>query len=142
LPPDYALALLDIAMEMTDLPMNKQLAARIRKLNGQPAPGQEDSPQAQAAQQEQDQQKAAEQASAQAAVDAKTRLTDAQAQAARAKARLDDTKAQHQAVIGKSEAMDAAGKVATAPALAPAADRIWNPAQAFPMPPEQFTTAT
>lgn len=141
LPPNLAMGLLDVAIEMTDLPNKAMLVARVRALTGQQPPGQENSPEAQAAAAQRAQAQAAAQAAEQAGVEAKTRLTNSQADAAEAKATLDRTKAQHQAVIGKSEAMDAAGKVATAPALAPAADRIWDPSTAFPMPPNQFTTA-
>jgi hypothetical protein len=141
MPPNVAMSLLDVAVEMTDLPNKTALAQRIRQVTGQVAPGETVTPKAAAAKQAAEQQQAEQAASAKAAQDAKTRLTGAQADAAEARARLDTTKAQHQAVLGKSEAMNAAGKVASAPALAPAADRIWDPSQAFPMPPNQFTTA-
>lgn len=141
MPPNLALALLDIALEMTDLPNKQALVNRVRQITGQQPPGQEDSPEAQAAAAEQAQRQAQEQAAAQAAIDAKTRLTNAQAEAASAKATLDATRAKKEAVAGKAEAMNTAGMVHAAPALAPAADRIWDPAEAFPMPPNQFTTA-
>lgn len=138
LPPNLAMALLDVAVEMTDLPNKTQIANRIRSITGMQPPGQENSPEAQAQQEQQAQQQAAEQAVQQAAVASKTRLTDAQAAAASARATLDTTKAQHQAVLGKAEAMNTAGMVHAAPALAPAADKIWDPSEQFPMPPQQF----
>lgn len=141
LPPNLAMSLLDVAIEMTDMPNKAQLANRIRSITGMQPAGQEDSPEAQAAKQQQDAAAQAQSEAEQAAAAAKTRLTNAQADAAEARAGLDKTKAQHQAVIGKAEAMSTAGMVHAAPALAPAADRIWDPSQAFPMPPNQFTTA-
>ncbi len=44
LPPDMQIQLLDIAFELTDIPNRDELVARIRKINGQPAPGQEEDP--------------------------------------------------------------------------------------------------
>ena len=49
--------------------------------------------------------------------------------------------AQAAAVRGKADAMNTAGMVHQAPGLAPAADQLWDPGAAFPMPPDQFTTA-
>jgi hypothetical protein len=148
LPPNLAMSLLDVAVEMTDLPNKTQIANRIRSITGMQPAGQENSQEAQAQQQaqqqaqsQQQQAQAAAQAAQQAALDSKTRLNNAQAGAAAARANLDNTKAQHQAVLGKAEAMNTAGMVHAAPALAPAADKIWDPSQQFPMPPNQFTTA-
>jgi hypothetical protein len=68
-------------------------------------------------------------------------LTTAKANQANAKANLDDVNAQHNAVRGKADAMSTAAAVAAAPGLAPAADSLWDPAKAFPAPPDQFSTA-
>lgn len=141
LPPNYAIALLDVAFEMTDLPFRKLVASRIRKLNGQPAPGEEDSPETKAAAEAQAQQQAQAEADARAEQASKTRLNNARADASEAKATLDTTNAQAAAVRGKADAMNTAGMVHQAPGLAPAADRLWDPSVAFPMPPDQFTTA-
>lgn len=141
MPPTVAMALLDLAVEASDLPNKAQIANRIRQVTGQMPPGQENTPEAQAAQQAQQQQQQQQQAAQQAAVQAKTRLDNSKADQADANAQLARTKAQHQAVIGKAEAMQTAGMVHAAPALAPAADKIWDPSVQFPMPPNQFTTA-
>lgn len=142
LPPDYAVALLDIAVDMTDLPNKKAWVDRIRKLNGQTPPGKEDDPEVQAMEAERQQAQQEAQQREQAALDAKTRLTNEQAGAAHAKATLDDVRAKREAVTGKADAMNTAGMVHASPNLAPAADKIWDPAAAFPMPPEQFIPET
>lgn len=141
LPPNLAMALLDEAIELTDLPNKGRLAARIRRITGEPEPGQEQSPEAEAAYQQQQQQQAADAEAARQEQQSKTRLNVSRANAADAKAVLDTTKAKREAVSGKTDAMNTAAQVAQAPALAPAADRIWDPAEAFPRPPDQFTTA-
>jgi hypothetical protein len=140
-PPTVAMALLDIAVEMTDLPNKKVLAARIRAVTGQQAPGQEDTPEAQAAVAAKQQAEAQAQATTQAQADAEVELTKAKAAQAMGGADLSNTKAKQTAVEGKTSAMQAAAVVAGAPNLAPAADRLWDPATAFPVPPNQFTTA-
>jgi hypothetical protein len=126
MPPEAGLQLLDIAIDMTDLPNKQALAARLRKLNGQPAPGQENSPEADAAAQA----AAAQQQRSQQLDDAermsKVRLNNAQADRATAEARKT-------AVVGKKEALDTAGMVASVLPLAPAADRLYS----APMPSEQ-----
>ncbi len=141
MPPNVAMALLDVAVEMTDLPNKTALANRIRQVTGQQPPGQENTPEAEAAQQAQAQQQAEAKAAARAEQDSKTRLNNSRAGAADAKAQLDTTKAQREAVGGKADALNTDGMVHQAPGLAPAADRIWDPSAAFPRPPDQFTTA-
>lgn len=119
LQPEVAMALLDIAIDLTDLPNKAALASRIRKLNGQPAPGTEDSPEAMQAQQMRDAQQAAEAEAARAAGAAKTRLDNAKAGKAEAET-------QSTTVKGKREALDVAGIVSAVAPLAPAADRLWD----------------
>lgn len=119
LPPEVAVALLDIAVDLTDLPNKAALATRIRKLNGQPAPGTEDSPEAKDAQARQDAAKAADAEAARAAQGAKTRLDNA-------KADKTEVETQSTAVKGKREALDVAGMVSAVAPLAPAADRLWE----------------
>lgn len=140
LPPQMAMALLDIAVDMTDLPNKQDLVNRIRKLNGQMAPGAENTPEGQAAaanqQQQQDAAAQRQAAKEQADID----LTHAKTEATLAKGDLDTVTAQHRAVQGKTDAMRTASLVRAAPNLAPAADRLWDPSQAFPMPPNQFVS--
>lgn len=126
MPGEAGIQLLDIAVDMTDLPNKAALAKRIRSLNQQAPPGSEQTPEQQqqamqaqqAQQQEQEMQKAAQRA--------KTRLDESRADKATAEA-------QRTGVQGKADAMDTAGMVAAALPLAPAADRLWNPPP--PVPP-------
>ncbi|MHB8727587.1 MAG: portal protein [Sulfuricaulis sp.] len=53
MPPQIALNLLDLVIEYSDLPGYEDMVQRIRKLNGQPAPGKEMTPEEQAALHEQ-----------------------------------------------------------------------------------------
>lgn len=138
LPPTVAMALLDIAVEMTDLPNKQQLANRIRAVTGQTAPGAENTPEAQAQTQQAQQQKQAAIQLDQAQKQANVGLTQARTQEASAKADQAKANAAHRAVQGKQEALTTASMVAHAPGLAPAADKLWNPATAFPLPPNQF----
>lgn len=141
MPPNVAMALLDIAVEMTDLPNKQALAARIRAVTGQQPMGKENTPEAQQAAAEKQQADAQAQATAQAQAEAEVELTRAKTAQAQGSAALSDTKAKQGAVDGKANAMKTASMVAGAPNLAPAADRIWDPAEAFPAAPNQFTTA-
>lgn len=138
LPPDLAAKLIDIAVEMTDLPNKAQLVARIRQATGQQPPGQENSPEAIAAAQEKEAEAERQRQLEEAQRTANVNLTNAKAGEAAAKADLARTNAQHKAVQGKAEALQTASMVHQAPGLAPAADRIWNPATAFPPPPNQY----
>ncbi|WP_333676756.1 hypothetical protein [Dyella sp.] len=138
MPPSVAMALLDIAVEMTDLPNKAQLANRIRQVTGQMAPGQEDSPEAQAAQQQRQQMEQANQQLDLAQKKATVDFTQSRTTANNAKAGLDTTKANTEQVAGKGEAMRTAAMVHQAPQLAPAADKLWNPLNAFPAPPNQY----
>jgi hypothetical protein len=141
MPPNVAMALLDIAVEMTDLPNKQALAARIRAVTGQQPMGKENTPEAQQAAAAKQQADAQAQATAQAQADAEVELTKAKAAQAQGSAALSDTRAKQGAVDGKANAMRTASMVAGAPNLAPAADRLWDPAEAFPAPPNQFITA-
>lgn len=117
--PENGMALLDIAIDLTDLPNKQALANRIRKLNGQPAPGKEDSPEVQAANEEAEAARAADAAEAREERRAGTRLKHAQA----GKAEAETTST---TIRGKREALDTAGMVNAVVPLAPAADRLYE----------------
>lgn len=138
LPPQMAMALLDVALEMTDLPNKQALTNRIRQINGQQAPGAENTPEGQQAERDRQQALTDQHQRDAAQADAELRLTTAKADASEAKASLDKTTAQQRAVQGKSDAMTAASLVHAAPNLAPAADRLWDPSVGFPAPPNQY----
>ena len=132
------MALLDMAIDLTDLPNKQAMVNRIRQINGQVAPGQENSPEAQAAQQAKANAQQQQQDLANRKAEADIGLTQAKTEASTAKAQLDSTNAQRAAVQGKGDAMETAGMVHAAPNVAPAADRIWDPAAALPQYPDNY----
>lgn len=134
LPGEVGLALLDVAIDLTDLPNKTELANRIRALNGQSAPGTEDTPEAQAAKAEADNARRAAQELEMRERAAKVGLTEAQTGKTVAQTR-------QIAVQGKRDALDTAGLMATALPLAPAADRLYDPTPpAPPAAPAEPTT--
>ena len=120
LPPENAMALLDIAIDMTDLPNKAEIANRIRAQNGQTAPGKEDTPEAQAA-------KAAQDAARQRAEELEYAEREANVGLKRAQTGLTQAKTRQTTVLGRRDALDTAGLIATALPLAPAADRLYEP---------------
>lgn len=130
MPGDAGMQLLDIAVDLTDIPNKQALVNRIRALNNQTAPGQEKSPEALAAQQAKDaaQQRASEMADAEQ--QSKTRLNNARAAAAEATSRSTT-------VDGKAKALQTAGMLNALAPLAPAADRLYDPNAAAPSAPTQ-----
>lgn len=118
LPPEVGLQLLDLAIDMTDLPGKSKIVKRIRQINGQPDPeASPDDPevaaQREAAAQQQQQQQAMQQA-AQAA-----ELEKSRAQAAKLHA---EAKEKNVAVQGK--AMEIAQLIASLLPLAQTADQV------------------
>lgn len=117
LPPEVALQLLDLAVELTDIPNKDEIVRRIRSLNGQ-TPQPVDPAQAeQQARQQQSEQMMAE-------LDMRERA----ARIGKDEAAADNLRAQAQVkrVEGKARAMDTAGLIASALPLAPEADRLWQ----------------
>lgn len=119
LPPDLQLQLLDVAFDLTDIPNRDEIVARIRKLNGQPAPGKEEDPAAAAA------------ASAASERDAQLHDLDVQERSAKiskdlASAAKLQAEAKQKGVQGKKEALDTAALLAAAVPIAPAADRLYH----------------
>jgi hypothetical protein len=119
MPPEIALQMLDLAVDLTDLPNKAELTRRIRAMNGQPAPGQEQSPEYQAEQQAKAEAAKRQQDLTDGEQTAKVRLTNAQADKAEADAKKSG-------VSGQREALDTAGMLAQAMPLAPAADRLYH----------------
>lgn len=112
-PPEVGLQLLDLAVELTDLPNRDELVARIRKINGVGQPPPEPDPN-QLVQQE---------------AEARARITALAAQQARAEkdtATAEKLRAQARqiAVQAKGDALGVAGALEHAIHLAPAADRL------------------
>ena len=124
MPPQLAIQLLDLAIDLTDIPNRDEFVKRIRAINGadkleNPDPAQQ---QAEAEQQN---------AERQAALD-KTR---SEANRNNAAAKELDAKASHTSVKTKGDAMNVAEHVKLTPSIAPAADRLAQQ----PIPAGQFT---
>jgi len=139
--PDVALNLLDLVVEMADLPGRDELVSRIRKINGQRDPDTDPTPEEQQAQAEQE----AKQAEA-----AQLETDRARAELENLKAKTDDLRAGSvkKGVESSYAAMQAGQVIATMPAVAPIADEVMkgagyqdpNPAGVdpnFPTPPAQ-----
>lgn len=127
MPADIGVQLLDMAVDLTDLPNKQALVNRIRTLNHQTPPGQEQSPEAQAAAAAADAAKQRQDAMAEAGQSAQIRLTNARAGEAEAKAKST-------AVAGKTAALHTAAMLDAVAPLAPAADRLYDPQAANPAP--------
>lgn len=123
LDPQVGLQLLDLAVELTDLPNRQELVARIRQLNGVGQPAPEPDPQAEAAAEEQRRAEAE-------ARDVQNQRLLAQADRDRATAENLRAKAQQTTVATKGQALGVAGALQSAIHLAPAADRL----AAYPPP--------
>lgn len=115
--PDVALNLLDLVVEMSDLPGRDELVSRIRKINGQRDPDTDPTPEEMQAQQESD---------------AKKTEAD-QLEIDRLRAELENLRAKTKDLISAGvkkgvetsyAAMQAAQVIATMPAVAPIADEI------------------
>lgn len=120
LAPDVQMQFLDLAFELTDLPNREELVARIRKLSGVPAPGQDEDP-ALAAQAQ------AEQAAQQQLQEMELQERGARIQKDLAAAAKLNADAKKSSVQGKREALDTAALISAALPLAPAADRLYQP---------------
>jgi hypothetical protein len=115
MPPDVGLQLLDLAIDLTDLPNRQEIADRIRKINGvQPQPA--DPAELERQQREQ----------AQAEADAKAQRDALRAKTAKdfAAARKQEADAGRVQVQTRAEQLNAAGMLAAAVDLAPVADRM------------------
>ncbi len=119
LPGDVAVQLLDIAIDITDLPNKNELAARIRKINGQVALGKENSPEVKQAEEQKAKEAARQQGLQDASLNAEVNLKMARAGEAAARAR-------QITVAGKRDAIDTASILSRVLPLAPAADRLFH----------------
>lgn len=119
--PQVALNLLDLVVEMADLPNKDELVARIRKINGQSDPEQEETPE-QMAQREGAEKQAKELGDLQNKLALKTQeAAIAETEATTAKLQ---TQAMNEKINAIYSALQAAGVVAASPATAPIADEI------------------
>lgn len=121
LDPKIAMNLLDLVVDLSDVPQREELVSRIRKINGQQDPEKELSPEEQEAQQQQAQ---AEAAKAARVAEAEISLLEGRAM----KEQAAGQKALMEAILAKLETMEksiaVAGAAAASPALARTADTI------------------
>jgi len=121
MPPEVGLALLDIAVDMMDIPQREEALKRIRRINGQQDPDQEEaSPEQIAAAQA-----AAKQAElAERAAEAEIALKEAQAAKAGKDAEKSEASAISERITATDKAMDASLKTLQAPTIAKVADAL------------------
>lgn len=117
-PEDLQLALLDIAVDMMDVPNKEETLRRIRAVTGQ-GPADERDPEAEARRAQQEQAELAERDMQMRERLAKTGLDEAKAQEVMAKARK-------LAVEGRGQALDVAALLDILLPLVPAADRLYR----------------
>lgn len=117
LPPEIALQLLDLVVDMSDVPGREAMVARIRQINGQSDPDGEDDPEAQARREAQAKQQQADAELTQRERAAKIAKDEATAQGLTAKTARERLEA-----IMRS--IEAGEKAAKKPELAPAADEL------------------
>lgn len=115
--PEVALALLDIAVDLMDIPDKEEFVQRIRSLNGQFDPDDENSPEQIAAMQQKANADAVEQELARRERMAKVSKDEAAARKA-------DADAQRTTLGTKKEAIETASVLSAAAPLAPAADQL------------------
>ena len=120
LPPDVSLQMLDLVVDMSDIPNHESLVARIRKINGQTDPDAELTPEQQQAQAQQAAQAQQQAETNQRAIDAKTAHNEALAR------NLDAKSAAHRMDVIRA-GIEASHMVN--PATAPAADELIRSAQ-------------
>lgn len=122
LDPQIGLQLLDLAIDLTDLPGKDVIVKRIRQLNGHPDPAAADDPEAQMQRQQQDAARQAEQELAQRERSAKVAKEEGAARKL-----LADAEAVRVATQGK--ALETAGLIASSLPLAATADQVIQNAQ-------------
>jgi len=127
MPPELGIQLLDLAVDLTDIPNKDEIVQRIRKMNGAnpqpPDPAQAAAQQAAQQQAEEDRQ-------------AKLAATQAKAQRDAAAASKMNAETQNIGVQTKAKALDTAGLLSNMLPLPPAADRL---ASLPPLPAPQLT---
>lgn len=117
LDPQIGLQLLDLAVDLTDLPGKDVLVKRIRALNGQQDPAAKDDPESQMARQQQEQQRQQEQELA-----TRERSAKVAKEEGAAKKLLADAEAQR--VTTQAKALETAGLIAQSLPLAATADQV------------------
>ncbi|HEY1034555.1 MAG TPA: hypothetical protein VGE09_06200, partial [Pseudoxanthomonas sp.] len=130
LPPEVALQLLDLAVDMTDMPIKDEVVQRIRKLNGQTDSSAEETPED--IERKERERQAADQ-------EREVGLRERMAKVGLDEARQKEIMAKVQKLVleTKGKALDIAGLVEALLPLAPTADRLLSTTQ----PPEENANA-
>ena len=121
LPPEVALKLMDVAIDLTDLPMRDELVARIRQLNGMKEPGAEPTPEEQAAEQQAMQ---AENEKKGRVEEANIRLLEGKASEAQAKGMKAQMETMEKKLSAMEKALSVAGVLQANPDLGGGADEV------------------
>lgn len=119
-----AMNMLDLVIDMADLPNKDELVARIRKINGQSDPDAEQTPEEQQAEQEQQKQQAEEGALAKRTAEVNLELLEAKVANLEKATDKVDAERLAKTVEAMYSSLQAAGIVATTPGVAPVADEI------------------
>lgn len=117
MPPEVALQMLDLVVDLFDIPGKAEFVKRIRAINGQSAPGEADTPEAIAARQQAQQRQ--QETEALEMRERTARVAKDEATATKLQADAEGTRVKTQAA-----ALDAAGLIASAIPLAPVADQV------------------
>jgi hypothetical protein len=120
-----AIMLMDLPIELSDIPNKAEFIRRIRAMNGTDAPPEDPNAAAE---------RTAQQQAAQQAQQAQDALLAAKTDKERAAAENLRAQAAQKRVEGRGKALDLAGLAAAAVPLVPAADRLYEPPQIQPQP--------
>jgi len=132
---NIAVALLDVALEMTDIPMRDEIVGRVRKITGQRPSDEELSDEERA---EFEQQQAQDQQLQMRKLTAELTELEGKAKAAMAKGDLDMVRAMKEKLEAMQQSLDIAGALAIAPELGPMADEVMDDgARLMPAPEQQ-----
>lgn len=106
MPPEIGIQLLDVVVDLADIPDKEEILARIRKINGQVDPNAKITPEEQQAMQQKAAQQADEEAIKKAAITGKIKLDNAHAMQAEADAGLKTAQTQVAEVTAQKQATD------------------------------------
>lgn len=119
-----AMSMLDLVVDMADLPNKDELVQRIRKINGQRDPDAEQTPEEQQAEQAAQQEQTAQAEIVKRAAEANLKMLEAKVANLEKQTEKVDAERLNEMVTAMYESMQAAQVVATVPGVAPVADEI------------------
>lgn len=124
LPPEIAIKLLDVVVDMSDVPMRDELVARIRQVNGMKGEDHEPTPEELQAMEVEKQAQAAAQEKQGRAEEANIRIMEGKAAEATAKGSKAQVEAMEKKVAAMQKALEVAGILQSNPTLGHGADSI------------------